>query len=66
MKHHIMIALGLLMAVLFAFRMADALGEPGIGGREAYLAGGLLIAAYLVYSGWLEWKAAKANRPPKD
>lgn len=66
MKHHIMIALGLLMGVLFAFRMADAILEPGLGGREAYLAGGLLIAAYLTYSGWREWRAFKAQKGPSD
>lgn len=62
MKHHIMIALGILMAILFAFRMANALIEPGFGFRELYLVGGLLIAGYLMYSGWREWRAAKATK----
>jgi threonine/homoserine/homoserine lactone efflux protein len=66
MKHHIMIALGILMALLFAFRMANALIEPGLGFRELYLAGGLLIAGYLMYSGWREWRAFKAEKPGSD
>ena len=52
MKHHIMLALGLLMAGLFAFRMANALVAPGLGLAELYHAGGLLIAAALLFQGW--------------
>lgn len=66
MKHHVMIAMGLLMAAIFSFLMANALVKPGLGIAEAYYAGGLLIAAFLIHGGWREWKAAKANRVDAD
>lgn len=59
MKHHIMIALGLLMLVLFAWLLANALIAPGLGLAEAYYAGGLVIGAFLLQGGWREWRAAK-------
>jgi hypothetical protein len=49
MKHHIMIALGLLMGAVFSFRLANALLVPGIGGLELYLLGCVVIAALLVF-----------------
>lgn len=61
MKHHIMIALGLLMAVIFGYRAAMALLEPGLGVREAYLLGGLVIAAWLIFSGLKERRYARSN-----
>ena len=54
MKSHIMIALGLLMAVVFSYRLANAVLEPGFGGRELYLFGGIIIAATLIFSGLRE------------
>lgn len=54
MKAHIMIALGLLMAVVFSFRLANAVLEPGLGGLELYLFGGIIIAATLIISGLRE------------
>lgn len=59
MKHHIMIALGLLMAVIFCFRMANALVAPGIGFFELYLLGGIFIAGWLIFSGLKERRAAR-------
>ncbi|MEL6415565.1 MAG: hypothetical protein AAFQ15_11560 [Pseudomonadota bacterium] len=51
MKSHIMIALGLLMAALFSYRMANALLAPGVGWLEFYLFGGIIIAAALIFGG---------------
>lgn len=62
MKNHIMIALGLLMAAIFAYQGANALLEPGFGGREAYVAGGLVLAGWLIYGGLSEWRAARKSR----
>lgn len=62
MKHHIMIALGLLMATIFSYQGAMAWLDPGIGGREAYVAGGLLLAGWLIYSGLSEWRAASKTK----
>lgn len=59
MKHHIMIALGLLMTVVFSFRLANALVAPGLGGVELYLFGGILIAAALIYFGLKERRASR-------
>lgn len=69
MKHHIMIALGILMGLIFAFRMAVALLEPGLGFREVYLAGGLVLAGWLFVGGLAQWRqdrAGKAGRPGPD
>ena len=54
MKHHIMIALGLLMAAIFSFRLANALLAPGFGLLELYLVGGIVIAAALILFGLKE------------
>jgi len=54
MKAHIMIALGLLMAVIFSYRLANALLEPGFGWLELYLFGGIVIAAALIFGGLRE------------
>lgn len=52
MKSHIMIALGLLMTGIFAFRGANALLSPGFGVPELYNLGGLALAAALMVQGW--------------
>ena len=62
MKHHIMIAFGVLMAAIFSYQGAIALTEPGIGGKELYMAGGLILAAWLIYGGLAEWRAARGKR----
>ena len=54
MKSHIMIALGLLMAAVFSYRLANALLAPGIGWLELYLFGGIIIAAALIFGGLRE------------
>lgn len=62
MKHHIMISLGLLMTLIFAFQGASALLEPGLGLREAYIAGGLILAGWLIFGGIAEMKQARRDR----
>lgn len=59
MKHHIMIALGLLMAVVFSYRFANAILAPGFGISELYLAGGIVIAAFLIFGGLKERRHAR-------
>lgn len=54
-----MIALGLLMAILFSYRGAQALLEPGLGFSELYCAGGLVLAGWLIFSGVQEWRAGR-------
>ncbi|MDX1293287.1 MAG: hypothetical protein R3265_10785 [Hyphomonas sp.] len=70
MKHHIMISLGILMGLVFAFRAASAILEPGLGFREAYLLGGLVLSGWLIMGGIAEWrharKSAKAPTPKDD
>ena len=61
MKHHIMIALGLLMTFIFGFRMANAVIDPGFGFRELYLAGGLFLAAWLILAGLKERRYVRAQ-----
>ena len=61
MKHHIMIALGLLMAAVFSFRLANALLAPGFGILEFYLFGGIVIAAALIFFGLKERRQARAQ-----
>ncbi|NQY40638.1 MAG: hypothetical protein HRT80_11125 [Henriciella sp.] len=56
MKSHIMIALGLLMGVVFSYRLANALLVPGFGWLELYLFGGIVIAAALTFGGLRERK----------
>lgn len=66
MKHHIMIALGLLMALVFGFRLANALAAPGLGGVELYLLGGLVIAGALIFFGLRERRAAREVKERDD
>ena len=66
MKHHIMIALGLLMAAVFSFRLAHALTDPGIGGLEVYLSGGILISALLLFFGLKERAASRDSSQDRD
>lgn len=62
MKHHLMIALGLLMAAVFSYRFANALLVPGWGALELYLAGGVVIAAGLIFFGLKERREAQQRR----
>lgn len=66
MKHHIMIALGLLMGAVFSFRLANALLAPGIGGSELYLFGGIVIAGLLIFFGLKELRHANEGRQDQD
>ena len=56
MKHHIMIALGLLLLVIFGIRLFSAVAQPGIGFDELYCIGGLILAGWLIKGGFAEWK----------
>lgn len=62
MKHHIMISLGILMGLIFAFRAAVAILEPGLGFREAYLLGGLVLSGWLILGGIAEWRHARKTQ----
>ncbi|MEO1662099.1 MAG: hypothetical protein AAFR51_13995 [Pseudomonadota bacterium] len=61
MKHHVMISFGLLMAIVFSYRLANALLAPGFGASELYLIGGIVIAALLIFFGLKERRDA-ANK----
>lgn len=63
MKHHIMIALGLLMAGIFSYQAAFALQSPGLGLWELYLLGGLILAAAIIRKGLIERRLAKSAAP---
>lgn len=63
MKHHIMIALGLLMAVIFSYRLAGAIMVPGLALHELYLFGGIVIAAWLIASGLRERRHTRRHKP---
>lgn len=66
MKHHIMIALGLLMAVIFSYRLANALLAPGLGISELYLFGGIVIAAFLIFGGLKERRRVRDQAQNQD
>ena len=61
MRHHIMIALGLLLLVIFAIRAVNALAAPGLGLHEAYVAGGFALAIWLLWSGIRDFRRARAT-----
>lgn len=56
MKKHLMLAVGVLLSVVFGVRTALALLEPGIGGKELYLIGGLLLSGWLIFAAMAEWR----------
>lgn len=56
MKSHLFIALGLLIAAIFVMRGFEAIAEPGLGLREAYVLGGFIISGFVVRAGWKERK----------
>jgi len=66
MKYHIMIALGILMAAVFSFRLANALIAPGLGLSEIYLFGGIIIAALLIYHGLKERRHVREMSAEQD
>jgi len=57
MKSHLFISFGLLIAAIFFMRGLEALSVPGLGLSELYIAGGFLIAGFLIHAGWKERKA---------
>ena len=59
MKHHIMIALGLLMLVVFTIQAVEAFKAPGLGFKEVYTIGGFILSAWLIKAGFTEWKHSK-------
>ena len=66
MKHHLMIALGLLMAAVFSYRLANAVLVPGWGLSELYLIGGVVISGLLIFSGLKERRQAREQAPSED
>lgn len=56
MRHHLFIALGLILAAIFAWRVNDALATPGAGVYEFYIAGGFLLSALLIWRGVQLWR----------
>jgi len=60
-KHHIMLVLGILLGLVFAVRLAVAILHPGLGFREVYLAGGLVLSAWLMLGGVAEWRHTRAT-----
>jgi len=62
MKHHIMIALGVLMAIIFVVQAIAAFQAPGIGVREVYVLGGFILAGWLIKSGIAEWRHARNSQ----
>ena len=63
LKSHIMMAFGLLLATLYAVRLAAGFSlSDGIGFSEAYLIGGLGLAGALMFSGLRERRRAKAAK----
>lgn len=65
MKSHVMISLGLLLAAIFGFRLANALVTLEFGFHEIYLLGGLGIAGWLIMGGLNERRAIQASRKQK-
>lgn len=57
-----MIALGLLMLIIFGIQGFLALGEPGLGFREAYVVGGFVLGGWLIKGGLSEWRHARNSR----
>tara|TARA_R110001583_G_scaffold194695_1_gene366285 strand:- start:657 stop:977 length:321 start_codon:yes stop_codon:yes gene_type:complete len=63
LKAHVMMAFGLLMAAIYAVRLASGFSlSDGFGLGEAYLMGGLGLAGALLWSGWKERRYAKRIR----
>ncbi|MEZ5945682.1 MAG: hypothetical protein R3C13_07260 [Hyphomonas sp.] len=62
LKSHIMVALGLLLAIIYAGRLVAAFSlADGIGLGELYLIGGLAISGTLIISGLKERRRMKKS-----
>jgi hypothetical protein len=63
LKSHVMMAFGLLMAAIYAVRLASGFSlSDGVDLGEVYLIGGLGLAGALLWSGWKERRYAKRIR----
>ncbi|PHR61936.1 MAG: hypothetical protein COA43_01825 [Robiginitomaculum sp.] len=62
MKHHLMIALGLILAIIFIIRGAEAFAQPGLGIRELYVLGGFIFSGILLWKGFRDWREAKNTK----
>ena len=63
LKSHIMMAFGLLLAMVYAVRLAAGFSlSDGINAGEAYLLGGLALAGALMFSGLRERRRARAAK----
>lgn len=59
LKSHVMMAFGLLMAAIYAVRIASGFSlSDGFGLGEVYLLGGLGLAGALLWGGWKERRHA--------
>ena len=62
LKSHIMVALGLLLAMVYAMRLVAGFSlSDGLGLGEIYLIGGLAISSALVLSGLKERRRLKKS-----
>lgn len=52
MKSHLLIAFGLIVAIIFVNRGLDALSKPGFGLSELYVLGGFVISGLLIRFGF--------------
>lgn len=59
MRAHLLLAIGLLILTIFAYRGANALMEPGIGWNELYVLGGLILGGWISFSGSSELLARR-------
>ena len=63
LKAHVMMACGLLMAAIYAVRLAAGFSlSDGFGLGEVYLIGGLGLAGALLWGGWKERRHARRIR----
>ena len=51
MKHHLFIAVGILLFLIFLQQGLDAVAAPGLGLRELYVFGGFVFAGLLIRLG---------------
>ncbi|MEE9272196.1 MAG: hypothetical protein V3U57_02845 [Robiginitomaculum sp.] len=59
MKHHIMIAFGFVLTIIFIIRAAGALAEPGWGMQEVYVLGGFVFCSILLWRGIRDFREAR-------
>ena len=59
MKHHVFIAFGLTLGLIFVFQGLDAIRSPGMGLNEIYVLGGFIFSGLLIRQGLKDRKDAK-------